>query len=76
MPAMSKKFDLPLWDYQSTGGARRAYAETYNRTWPFDDRELRALARDVPEDPADCCFNSRCQHLLNTMRECDPEAGQ
>jgi hypothetical protein len=76
MPAMTKRFDLPLWDYQSTGGARRAYAARYGRDWPHDDRELRALARAVPEDPADCCFGSRGEHLLNAMRECDVEAGQ
>ena len=74
---MSKKFDLPLWDYQSCNGARRAFAKRYGHDWPHGDRELRALARDVPEDPADCCFGSRGEHLLNTMRENDvEEAGQ
>jgi hypothetical protein len=64
------KFDVPAYEYQSTRGARRAYHAVWNRDWPHDDRELRALARDVPEDPADCVFGGRCAHLLNAMREC------
>jgi hypothetical protein len=70
MTSMTRHFHIPVWNYQSTAGARRAYAARYDRDWPHDDATLRALARAVPEDPADCAFGARGEHLLNAMREC------
>lgn len=70
--ATAGAFDIPARKDQSTEGARVAYAAIWSRNWPHDDSTLRELASEVPTQTKYCYGNSRCAHLLNAMRECDP----
>lgn len=71
-----KTFDIPTQKYQSTGGARRAYAAFWGAAWGGSDAALRALAALVPSSndlkgnpsPFDGS-NSRCRFMLWLMRE-------
>jgi hypothetical protein len=58
-------FDIPIYTYQSTAGARRGYFKTFGREWPGTDDDLRELAALVPDQPG----LSRCNFLLDLMRE-------
>jgi hypothetical protein len=60
------QFNIPESAWQSTRGAREAYARMWGREWPHDDDYLRQLAREVP--PGEPGF-SRCTFLLELMRE-------
>jgi len=61
-------FNLPLYKYQSTAGARREYAKTWSRDWPHDDKFLRLLAAEV-EEKAKGTTEKKCPMLINAMRE-------
>jgi hypothetical protein len=63
-------FNIPVRSDQSTQGARRVYYRRWHQEWPHADSYLRKLAREIP--PLRRGF-SRCEFLLNLMRESHAE---